>query len=76
MSTNAKIVELNDQVYSLINQEKPCTASEFLKLASTLKKFGSFDSLLKQEIEEEKANSTEYDFLWSERAPAAQVQPI
>jgi len=47
-----------------------------LKLASTLKKFGTFDSLLKQEVEEEKANSTEYDFLWSERAPAAQVQPI
>jgi hypothetical protein len=52
MSTNARIVELNDNVYSLINHERPYTASEFLKIASSLKKFGTFNSILSQELEE------------------------
>ena len=64
---NVRIVELNDEICSFINQDRPFGASEFLKLASILKRFGTFDSILKQPLEEEKSNSTEYDFLWTER---------
>ena len=44
---NVRIVELNDEICSFINQDRPFGGSEFLKLASILKRIGTFDSILK-----------------------------
>jgi hypothetical protein len=46
-STNIRILELNDDICSFINQDRPFGASEFLRPASILKRFGTFDSILK-----------------------------
>jgi hypothetical protein len=46
-SMNIRIIELKDEIYSFINQDRPFGASEFLKLASIINRFGTFDSILK-----------------------------
>lgn len=63
MSLNAKIIELTEELNSFIEHEKQFTSVKFLKFISMIKKFDLFDHMLLQE-EEQKSNSTEYDFLW------------
>ena len=62
---NIKLVEINDDVTALLNQEKSFTSSEFLRLVMILKKVGVFNQVLLEEVEEQKQNSTEFDFLWT-----------
>ena len=65
MSLNAKIIELTEELNSFIEHEKEFTSIKFLRFISMIKKFDLFDHLLMQE-EEQKQNSTEYDFLWKQ----------
>ena len=67
MSVNARIIELNDDITSFVDHVKQFTSSQFLKFISILKKFDFFSSHL-LEVEEQKYNSTEYDFLWKQNA--------
>ena len=62
---NIKLVEINDDVTALLNQEKSFTSSEFLRLVMILKKVGVFNQVLLEEVEEQKQNSNEFDFLWT-----------
>jgi hypothetical protein len=62
---NIKLVEINDDVTALLNQEKSFTSLEFLRLVMILKKVGVFNQVLLEEVEEQKQNSTEFDFLWT-----------
>jgi hypothetical protein len=64
MTINEKIVGLSEDINSFKNQEKPYKSADFLQFVSTLKKFGKFKQKLKMEVEGQKQNSTEYDFLW------------
>ncbi len=64
-SINEYIVILTDDLSGFLTQEKSYTSSEFLKFVSTLKRFGAFNEHLKSEMEEQKQNSTEYDFIWT-----------
>ena len=64
MAINDKILRLSDDIAGFKNQEKPYKSADFLRFISTLKKFGRFKQELEMEVEEEKQNSTEYDFLW------------
>ena len=69
MSLNARIIEINEEVASFLDHEKHFTSARFLQFVSTLKKFDFFVRHLDQE-EEEKENSTEYDFLWKQEVQA------
>jgi hypothetical protein len=67
MSVNARIIELNDDITSFMDHVNQFMSSKFLKFISILKKFDFFSSHL-LEVEEQKYNSTEYDFLWKQNA--------
>jgi hypothetical protein len=62
---NIKLVEINDDVTALLNQEKSFSSSEFLRVVMILKKIGVFSQTLLEEVEEQKQNSTEFDFIWT-----------
>jgi hypothetical protein len=53
MSVNARIIELNDDINSFVEDVKQFTSSQFLKFISILKKFDFFSSHL-LEVEEQK----------------------
>ncbi len=64
MAINEKIVGLTEDIAAFKNQEKPYKSADFLIFVSSLKKFSKFKQELQMEVEEQKQNSTEYDFLW------------
>ena len=65
MSINEKLVNCTDDLSAFLNLEKCFKSSEFLRFVSILKRFGAFNQHLQSEVEEQKSNSTEYDFLWN-----------
>ncbi len=75
-SINEKILGLTEDIAAFKNQEKPYKSADFLNFLSTLNKFGKFKQQLEMEVEEQKQNSTEYDFLWKPAEEAAKIQQI
>ena len=53
MSVNARIIDVNDEITSLVDHVKQFTSSQFLKFISILKMFDFFSSFL-MDVEEQK----------------------
>jgi hypothetical protein len=65
MTLNSKIIELNDEINSFIENEKQLNSSQFLKFITNLIKY---DNLNRQIHDEEEKKEVYYDFLWKNQA--------
>ncbi len=65
---NMKILEVNAEVQTFLNNEKCMKSSELLKMISQLKRYGAAFKIIDKEEEEKKENPSEFDFMWKEDA--------
>jgi hypothetical protein len=65
---NMKILEVNVDLQTFINNEKCLKSSELLKMISQLKQYGAAFKIIDKKEEEQKENSSEFDFMWKDDA--------